>query len=250
MADVGARPYREVMDVILIPGLWLDASSWDDVLPALRNAGLAPRALTMPGLGAPAAESADIGIADWVDAVVAAIDAADGPVAVVGHSGGGNVAWGAADARPDRVSRVVLVDTAVPYDGGMISEFDVVDGVIPFPGWDFFDAEDVADLDDQTRVRTAPLTHDVPARVPTDPIALHDDRRYSVPVTVLSGSLDDEAFRGFLVQWGRYADEFAAIADTEIVRLGSGHWPQFSKPQNLGEKIAAAITRAPAPPAG
>ena len=30
---------------------------------------------------------------------------------VVGHSGGGNVAWGVADARPDAVSRVIFVDT-------------------------------------------------------------------------------------------------------------------------------------------
>ncbi|WP_288120438.1 MULTISPECIES: alpha/beta hydrolase [unclassified Microbacterium] len=233
------------MDVIMIPGLWLDASSWDDVLPPLRAAGLRPRPLTMPGLGAPGDESADIGIADWVAAAVAAIDESAGPVAVVGHSGGGNVAWGAADARPERVTRVVLVDTAVPHDGGMISEFDVVDGVVPFPGWDFFDEDDVADLDAQTRARTAPLTRSVPARVPTDAIALHDERRYELPVTVLSGSLGEEEFRGFLAQWGRYADEFAAIDDSEIIRLGSGHWPQFSQPQRLGEAIAAAITRTP-----
>ena len=106
------------MDIILIPGLWLDASSWDDVLPTLRAAGLNPRPLTLPGLGAPASDSADIGMSDWVQAVVDEIDAADGPVMVVGHSGGGNVAWAAADARPDRVARVVLVDTAVPHDGG------------------------------------------------------------------------------------------------------------------------------------
>lgn len=229
----------------MIPGLWLDASSWDDVLPPLRAAGLSPRPLTMPGLGAPGDESAGIGIADWVAAAVAAIDESVGPVAVVGHSGGGNVAWGAADARPERVTRVVLVDTAVPFDGGMISEFDVVDGVVPFPGWDFFDADDVADLDAQTRARTAPLTHAVPARVPTDAISLTDERRYRIPVTVLSGSLGDEEFRGFLAQWGRYADEFAAIDDSEIIRLGSGHWPQFSQPQRLGEAIAAAITRTP-----
>jgi hypothetical protein len=61
-------------------------------------------------------------------------------------------------------------------------------------------------------------------------------------VTVLSGSLGDEEFRGF-AQWGRYADEFAAIDDSEIIRLGSGHWPQFSQPQRLA--IAAAITRTP-----
>lgn len=229
----------------MIPGLWLDASSWDEVLPPLLSAGLRPRPLTMPGLGAPGDESADIGIADWVAATVAAIDESTGPVVVVGHSGGGNVAWGAADARPERVARVVLVDTAVPHDGGMISEFDVVDGAIPFPGWDFFDADDVADLDAQTRARTAPLTRAVPARVPTDPISLTDPRRHRIPVTVLSGSLGDEEFRGFLSQWGRYAEEFAAIDDTEIVRLGSGHWPQFSQPQRLGDAIVAAITRTP-----
>lgn len=235
------------MDVILIPGLWLDASSWDDVVPTLRAAGLTPRALTMPGVGAPASSSADIGIADWVDAVVTEIDATDGPVVVVGHSGGGNVAWGAADARPEKVARVVLVDTAVPYDGGIISEFDTVDGVVPFPGWDFFDADDVADLDEATRARTAASTRRVPARVPTDPIALRDERRYAVPVTVLSGPLDEPHFRAFVRQWGGYADEFEAIENTEIVRLGSGHWPQFSQPEHLGRQIAAAVTREASP---
>lgn len=233
-----------VMNVILIPGLWLDASSWDATLPSLLAAGLTPRPLTMPGVGAPASDSAEIGIADWVDAVVREIDAVDGPVVVVGHSGGGNVAWGAADARPDRVARVVLVDTAVPFDGGMISEFDMIDGVVPFPGWDFFDAEDVADLTADVRAETAPRALSVPARVPTDPIALHDSRRYDIPVTVLSGAFDDEAFREFVTQWGRYATEFQAIAETEIVKLDTGHWPQFSQPQRLGEAIVRAIQRA------
>lgn len=38
------------MDVLLIPGLWLTASSWDEVVPGLRTAGLEPVALTMPGV--------------------------------------------------------------------------------------------------------------------------------------------------------------------------------------------------------
>ncbi len=232
------------MDVILIPGLWLDASSWDDVLPPLRAAGLTPRPLTMPGAGAAAVDSADIGIADWVAATVAEVDAADGPVIIVGHSGGGNVAWGAADARADKIARVILVDTAVPHDGGTISEFPVVDGVVPFPGWDFFDDEDVADLDVATRERTARRARSVPARVPTDAIALHDRRRYGVPVTVLSGSLDEQRFRAFLARWEPYAEEFEAITDTEIVHLGTGHWPQFSQPARLGTAIVSAVTRA------
>lgn len=229
------------MNVILIPGLWLDASSWDDVVPTLERAGHTVRALTMPGVGASAAASADIGIADWVDAVVAEIDGLDGDVVLVGHSGGGNVAWGAADRRPERVARVLFVDTIAPAPGHGISEFDVADGVVPFPGWDFFDEPDVADLDDATRARTLPLTSSVPARVPTDPIVLRDDRRHAIPVTFLSGLFDPDAFRGAIAEWGPYAEEFDAIRDVEIVHLASGHWPQFSKPDELADAIVAAV---------
>ena len=229
------------MHLILIPGLWLDAASWDAVVPALRDAGHEPAPLTLPGLGAPASESEHLRMSDWVDAVVAEIDRASGPVVVVGHSGGGNVAWGAADARPDRVARVIFVDTVPPPPGGQISEFELVDGVVPFPGWDAFDDEEVSDIDAATRERAAAAARSVPAHIPTDEIALSDERRFGVPVTILSGGMDDAAFRSAITGWGRYAQEFSAIRDARVVRLGTGHWPQFSAPQRLAEEIIAAI---------
>lgn len=229
------------MDVILVPGLWLDASSWDDVVPALEAAGHTAHPLTLPGVGSPAADSAGVGIADWVDAVTAKLDALEGPVVLVGHSGGGNVVWGAADARPERVARVIFVDTIPPHPDGTISEFAVVDGVIPFPGWDFFDDEDVHDLDAETRLRTAPLTRSVPARVPTDPISLTDPRRHDVPVTLLMGGMDEPTFRAAVANWGAHGEEFGAITDAEVVRLDTAHWPQFTQPARLADAIIAAI---------
>lgn len=231
------------MDIILIPGLWLDASSWSDVTAELERSGHTVHPLTMPGVGAPASESSEIGIADWVAAAAQAVDAVGGPVAVVGHSGGGNVAWGLVDARPDAVTRAVFVDTVPPPPGVGISEFDIVDGVVPFPGWSFFPDEEVADLDDETRARTAPLARSVPARVPTDPIMLDSEARHRVPVTLLMGSLDQESLGAELAEWGPWADEFQAIESSEVVRIGSGHWPQFSVPQRLAALIDAAITR-------
>lgn len=232
------------MDIILIPGLWLDAESWNDVTPALTRAGHRVHPLTLPGVGAPAIESAGIGIADWVDAVVQKIDELSAEtVVVVGHSGGGNVAWGAANARADRIARVVFVDTVPPPPGHGISEFEVIDGVIPFPGWDFFPDEDVSDLDADTRARTEPSTQSVPARVPTDEITLEGKARFRVPVTMLMGALDQATLESEISAWGAYGEEYGAIDDVEVVQIGSAHWPQFTVPQRLGELIVAAVDR-------
>lgn len=228
------------MDIILVPGLWLDASSWAAVAPALIDAGHRVHPLTMPGVGVPAEHSADIGITDWVDAVVGEIDRVDAPVVLVGHSGGGNVVWAAADRRPDLVTRVVLVDTFPPGDGGTIWEFPVVGGVVPFPGWGFFDDAEVADLTEQTRAATRLLP--VPERVPTDPVRLLDPRRHNVPVTMLSGTVPAAEIRGYIDEAPPWAAELGAVRDLTIVELHSGHWPQLSDP----EAVAAAIAEAAA----
>jgi pimeloyl-ACP methyl ester carboxylesterase len=231
------------MDIILIPGLWLDASSWDDVVPSLERAGHTAHPLTLPGVGAPASESAGIGIQDWVDAVVAEIDAVGSPVVLVGHSGGGNVVWGAAEARADAVTRVIFVDTVPPPGGQGISEFELVDGVVPFPGWDFFDEPEVADLDPAVREKWAARAHSVPAKVPTDPLVLEGTRRHAIPVTILMGGMDEAEFRAAVTEWGPFGDEFASIDTAEVIRLGSGHWPQFSQPDGVAKAIVAAVDR-------
>src|SRR5690606_2388358 len=136
-----------------------------------------------------------------------------------------------------------FVDTAPPPPGFPIGEFEVVDGVVPFPGWDFFDEPDVRDLDDATRARTAPMAKSVPARVPADPIALRSTARFAVPVTLLMGGHDKESMEEELANWGPFADEFHAIQDAEVVTLGSGHWPQFSMPERLAEAIITAVDR-------
>ncbi|QIG40794.1 alpha/beta hydrolase [Microbacterium sp. 4R-513] len=231
------------MDIILVPGLWLDASSWDGVTPALEAAGHRVHPLTMPGVGASGEESSDIGINDWVDAVVEQIDAVDAPVVLVGHSGGGNVVWGAAGARPDRVARVILLDTFTPTDGGSIWEFPIVDGVVPFPGWDSFEDAEIGDLDDQTRRDVAGRVKSVPAQVPTDSVRLGDERRRGVPVTMLAGSMTGSQVRELIADPPPWAAELAALEDLEIVDLHSGHWPQFSKPDVVASAILEAVDR-------
>src|SRR5512132_1714089 len=140
------------MDIILIPGFWLDASSWDSITPVLARAGHQARALTLPGLESRDADRRGIHLRDHIGAVVEAVDQVQGPVVLVGHSGGGAIAHAVADARPDRIARVVYVDSGPLGDGGVINdELPVVDGEIPLPDWSAFPEEELRDLDDEAR---------------------------------------------------------------------------------------------------
>ncbi len=57
------------------------------------------------------------------------------------------------------------------------------------------------------------------------------------------GDLDQATFEGLIDQWGAFGEEYRAIEDAEVIRIGSAHWPQFTVPDRLGELLTAAISR-------
>lgn len=233
------------MRILLIPGFWLDASSWDEVVPSLVAAGHEVTALTLPGVESREADRRGITLRDHIEAAVAVVDSfdpAEGAIVVVGHSGGGPVAQGVADARPDRMARVVYVDCLPLREGGCINdELPVVDGEIPLPGWSFFDEADLVGLDDDMRAAFRARAIPMPERVATDPQHLTDPRRHDVPVTVIACEFTGEQIGQWIADDEPWTAELAAIREVEVIDLPTGHWPQFSRPDDLGAAIAAAI---------
>ena len=230
--------------VILVPGFWLDASSWDGVVPALEAAGYSVEALTLPGLESADADRSDITLRDHVDAVIARIDATDAPVVLVGHSGGGSIIAGAADARPDRVARAIYVDSGPTGEGSIISdEFADVDGEIPLPDWDDFDDSELADLTDELRATFQARAVPEPVHVAIDPQHVSDDRRYDVPTTVITSSIPSAQLREFIAGDQPFVRELSRMRDHEIIDLPTGHWPQFTKPAELASLLVRAIQR-------
>ena len=230
------------MEIVLIPGFWLDASSWDDIAGPLRKAGHIVHTLTLPGLESKDANREGIGLRDHIDAVIGLIDSAAEPVVLVGHSGGGAIAHAAADARPDRVARVVYVDSGPLGDGGVINdEFPVVGNEIPLPDWAEFGEEDLVDLDDDLRASLRERAIPQPARVATVRQVLTDPRRYDVPVTVIACEFPSSMLREWIDEGSPYTAELAKIHSVEFVDLPTGHWPQFTKPAELAEAILSAV---------
>ena len=155
------------MDILLVAGLWLDGSAWDDVASALTPLGHRPVPLTLPGQGD---GSTSATLDDQVAAVLAAVDSASGKPMVVGHSAACTLAWLAADARPEQVAKVALIGGFPSADGASYADFfELTDGVMPFPGWGPFEGPDSADLDEAARRSIAAAAIPVPAGVAKGP---------------------------------------------------------------------------------
>jgi pimeloyl-ACP methyl ester carboxylesterase len=237
------------MDIILIPGLWLNGSSWDEVVPVLEQAGHRTHPLTLPGMESKDADRSEITLRDHVNAVVEVVDSfnpASGRVVLVGHSGGGAIAHAAADARPDRVARVVYVDSWPLGAGGVINdELPAANGEVPLPDWSLFEEEDLVDLDPGLRAAFRERAIPSPAHVSSDPQQLFDERRYDVPVTVIACEFTSATIRGWMEQDQPAVRELAKIREVDYIDLPTGHWPQFTRPEDLGRAILASVGPVP-----
>ena len=228
------------MDIILIPGLWLDGASWSEVVPALERAGHRAIPMTLPGLESREADRSAVTLQDHVDAVVAEIDAADGSVVVVGHSLGSGVAWAAVDARVDRIARAILIGGFPATDGTPLGAgFTAENGELPFPDLSDFDDADLADLDDAGRTAFQARAIPSPERVATDIVRLTDDRRFDVPVTAVATEYTVDQLRRWIASGEQAVQEFTRLRNVTYVDLPTGHWPQFTKPAELADLILA-----------
>ncbi len=228
------------MDIILVPGLWLDAASWDAVVPHLEEAGHRVRPLTLPGMESKDSDRSQVTRSDCVDAIVSAIDSSAGQVVLVGHSMGAGLAHAAVDARPDRVARAVYIG-GFPDGDGSTSEFPSENGEIPLFDWSEFDEADLRDLDEAALADFMERAIPSPARIVSDPQRLTDPRRYQVPVTMVCPEFDAETLKTWIADDMEPVREFKEIEDVTYVDLPTGHWPQFTRPEQLAMIILDTI---------
>jgi len=235
--------------IFLIPGLWLDGATWDLVTPALEKAGHRTHPLTLPGLESKDADRSGITQADAINAVTATIDSVDpaeGQVVVVGHSMGAGIASIAVDARVDRVARAIYVGGFPAPDGSPLStDFAGQNGEVPLPDLADFDDADLADLDEAAleafRARAIP----VPEKVLTDVVRMTDERRYAVPVTAICPEFSGATLRGWIDAGMGPVQEFTKLSDVTYIDVPTGHWPQFTRPEELAKAIITSIEGGP-----
>jgi uncharacterized damage-inducible protein DinB len=185
-----------------------------------------------------------ISLRDHVDAVVAAIDAVPGDekVVLVGHSAAAGIAHAALDARPDRVARAIYIGGFPAGRGDTVAgAFATENGEMPLPEWSQFAEEDLRDLDDEALAAFRERAIPSPANLSRDFQQLRDERRYDVPVTVIATEFSSADLQSWIEAGEPSLQELAAIRDVQYVDLPTGHWPQFTRPEDLGRAILDAM---------
>jgi len=227
--------------IILVPGYWLGAWAWDDVADVLRAEGHDVTALTLPGLESVDADRSGISLADHVDAICAAIEAADAPVVLAVHSGTGVAGYAASDRLPDQIARMVYVDSA-PGTGALNPEFE--DDELPFRTHAELQQENLDGLSkEQLQVFRHRAVPQPGATLRDTPVLEHDARR-DVPTTVICTGFSSEQVRGAIADGYPWLAGLAELTDVTYVDLPTSHWPMWSKPRELAALLAAAAAPA------
>ncbi|GAE70634.1 possible esterase [Cutibacterium acnes JCM 18909] len=73
--------------ILLVPGYWLGAWAWDEVVDNLNAVKVLATALTLPGLDPEDTQRTTRTLDDQADAISAILDEMGGDVVLVGHSG-------------------------------------------------------------------------------------------------------------------------------------------------------------------
>jgi pimeloyl-ACP methyl ester carboxylesterase len=226
--------------IVLVPGFWLGAWAWDEVVPRLRAEGLDVTALTLPGLESQDADRSSITLSDHVDAICDAVRAAGRPVVLAVHSGTGFSGYAATDRIPELIATMVYVDSA-PGKGALDPGLE---GDKEFNWEDLAAEENLDGLSEEQletfRQRAVPE----PGGVLREELELTNDARLDLPTTMLCTGFPSEQIRKAAVE-----HDWAWLAGVRELRnitwldLPTSHWPMWSRPQDLAA-ILADLARA------
>ena len=230
--------------IILVPGFWLGAWAWDEVVAALRADGHDVTALTLPGLESTDADRSSITLADHIDAICEAVTAAGRPVVLAVHSGTGTAGYAVSDRIPEQIAAMVYVDSA-PGKGALDPDFDAVEKPLPSP--EELQAEENLDgLSEEQletfRRRAVPE----PGAVLRDAAELTNEARLDVPSTVICTGFPSDQVKVYAEQGYAWLAGLPELRDVTWVDLPTSHWPMWSRPQELAKIIGDVAQRASA----
>lgn len=223
--------------IILIPGHWLGAWAWDEVLEHLTALGQRATALTLAGLDETDSDRITRTLDDQVLTIEQAVLASVEPVVLVAHSGANAPVSIVLDRHPDLVRRIVWIDSG-PATPGIAFAPDLPEEVkeLPLPPFEVLGAqvsvEGLTDaMLDRFRTRAVPE----PGPVVRQIVHLTDDARFGVATTLVCCSIPSAQVIELVKAGHPMFSEVGRLKKVDYVDLPTGHWPMWSRPSDLAQ---------------
>jgi pimeloyl-ACP methyl ester carboxylesterase len=229
--------------IVLVPGFWLGAWAWDDVVEALRADGHDVTALTLPGLESADADRSNITLSDHVDAIVEAAEAKGTPVVLAVHSGSGAAGYAVTDRIPERIAAMVYVDSG-PATAALGPDTEGAD--MPMSWEEIESGENLDGLSEEQRETFRQRAVPQPAGVLREEPQLTNEARLDVPTTAIATGYTSDQYKDAIAEGQTWLGGFADLRDVTWVDLPTSHWPMWSRPKELAEIIGDVARRASA----
>lgn len=237
------EPASTAAPIILVPGFWLGAWAWDEVVELLRADGHDATPITLPGLESVDTDRSRISFTDHVDAICQAVEAKGSPVVLAVHSASGFSGYAASDRIPDRIAAMVYVDTA-PGKGALDPDFEGADKPMV---WSEIEGEENLDgLTEEQKETFRQRAVPVPGSLLRETVELTNDARRDIPSTLICTGFTAEQYQTY----AREHPEWAFLAGVPELRnatwvdLPTSHWPMWSRPRELAAIIGDVARRA------
>ena len=107
---------------LLVHGAWAGGWSWEKVVPLLEQKGHAVKAPDLPGHGMDETPLSGVNLQAYTEKICQVLDEFDDQVILVGHSMGGIVISQAAEARPQKVKKLVYLAAYLLQNGQTIMQ--------------------------------------------------------------------------------------------------------------------------------
>lgn len=226
--------------IILIAGHWLGSWAWDEVAEHLTTAGRRAIALTLPGLDPNDSDRSSRTLDDQAEAIEKVAVAEGRPVVIVAHSGANAPVCLVLDRHPELVAKVIWVDSGPVASGTVFApDLPAEVGELPLPPFEALAQQaSLEGLSAEVLARFDARAVPEPAAVLRQAVELTNDARLSVPTTVVCCSLPSAQLLELANAGHPMFAEVARLAHLQLVDLPTGHWPMWSRPEDLAQLIA------------
>lgn len=242
---------------VLVGGAWLGGWCWQTVAWRLRDSGHAAYAVTLTGLGERAhLASPEVDLDTHITDVVNLVKFEDlNDVVLLGHSYAGIVVTGIADRIRERISQLVYLDSGPTPDGSSFLDMqppevkqhierqvaESGDGWrLPLPSWEELEnvyGASLEGLDEPQRQLMRARAVAQPFGTYTQPLRLESTTLSGALTKVLITNSFPLAQVRKLIAGGHPWFRDLAAPEWRLMELRTGHWPMFSRPEDLAKLL-------------